>query len=128
MNSASPSTFDYAWAARLGCALLVVLTAVSVFTFLGRTHRLQLEHVEEPTAVGDLHLVPAAEPNTSLGTFQGQPLTVSETVKERDSSMRKAGLDDSQSFTVYRSSDPNEIGALFLKVAEGSYLKIAPPH
>lgn len=119
-------SFGYAWATRLSGALLLALAVVSVFTFLGRSHRLNLERVDQPTAVGDLYFVPPAEPNTPLGTFRGQPLIVAERVKERDSAMLKEGLDDSQSFTVYRSSDPEESSTFFLKVAEGSYLKILP--
>ncbi len=116
------------WAARLGIAMLAGMFIVCVFTWIDDIRRPQLEHVTQPTAVGDSQFVkPAADPQTPLGTFHGKPLIAAQKIKARDTEMLKAGMDDSQIFFIYRAQKPADSDARFVKTANEEYLKIATP-
>ena len=128
MSHAAENPTNDAWAAGLAVALLAGFALVAAFTFSDRGHRLSLERVEEPTAAGDTRFVtPPASASTPVGTFHGKPLVGTQRVKGHDTAMRKAGPDDSGAFFIYRLDDPKERGALFIKVAEGDYLKVSAP-
>src|SRR5438067_5308922 len=102
MSDAAENLTSSAWAPRLAVALIAGFALVAAFTFSDRAHRVSLERMDEPTAVGDTRFVaPPASAKTPLGSFHGKPLLGTQRVKGRDTAMRKVGLDDSGAFFIY---------------------------
>ncbi|MEA3189324.1 MAG: hypothetical protein QOD99_3154 [Chthoniobacter sp.] len=125
MPDAAKNALSLRWAGGLGAALIGGFAIVAAFTCYDHLHRPELETVTEPTAVGDSDFIqPPAGRDAVLGRFQGKKLVASQRIKARDTRMRKAGMDDGGKFYVYRSSEPNDRDALFLKVAPEDYLRI----
>jgi hypothetical protein len=113
------------WAAWLGAALVAGFALVAGVAAYDHAHRAELERVEEPSAVGDAHFISLpGEAAGTFGAFQGSPLHGTRRIKRRDSKMWKAGLDDSGTFYIYRSTDPKENGTLFLKIANDTFLEL----
>ncbi len=115
-------------AAALGAALLLGFAVVTAVAAYDKSRLAALEQITEPTAVGDRAFFPAPEkiePEKSLLTFGGKALYGVERIKSYDGRMLKAGMDDSQSFIVYRadSSKADRANFYFLKIADERYLK-----
>ena len=123
--------FPDAWALRIGAALLLGYLAVCVFGVREKLHRASLEHLSEPTAVGDTAFFPLPRPwdvEKPLATFGGKPLYFADWTSTPDSAMRKAGRADAAAFTVYKFAPaaPEKNASLFLKVNSGVYAMVRP--
>jgi hypothetical protein len=115
--------------------LLVIFAGVAVFATHDRASRTSLETTAERTGVGDTRLVKEPEgatmPAAPLMTHDGHPLYLQRLKKfaARDSRMEKIGIDDSKTYTLYRSGEsgnkvPNDPGTFYVKCATNAYLQV----
>lgn len=117
------------WAIGLGTALLLAFGLTIAAGFRDAARISTLEKIDEPSAVGDHAFFPRPDkisPEKPVLSLGGQPLIALDTAKGRDGLMLKAGMDDSNSFFVYRARVPkkDEQDLYFLKLADGQYLKV----
>jgi hypothetical protein len=105
---------------------LIAFAGVTAFAMYDRAHLKTIESIEEPTAVGDTKLFRGtfvANSSKPVAQFGGANLLAGDRVKARDTSMIKAGLDDTRSFFVYRSGGQRDPAVFYLKLESAAYLE-----
>jgi len=141
-SSSEREIFGAQWAGRICAALLLGLGIVTAVAFYDEHRLSSLETTAESTAVGDKALFPLPamglpeQATAPIVNFNGKALTPvsSKSYEERDSKMIRIGLDDSQHYSIYSTTEPvkpmkgegknDGKTFFFIKTGPGKYLKL----
>lgn len=120
---------EQSWAVRLGVALLIGYAAITGFAVYNKAHRTAIEKVETPTGVGDQAFYPiqqSFDPSVPLANFQGHSLYFVDWFNIVDSGMIRAGMDDTNSFFVYRLAGAKgaEASYFYLRYKANAFVKV----
>lgn len=114
-------------------AIVLGLAAVAAHSAINHSHRAELEHWSQETAVGDKHLYPVG-PDAPALTFHGKPLTPISTQPQetRETRVVVIGTDDSKQFRIYLhrepgSREPDNDQIFLLKTGQNQFLKMQLP-
>lgn len=114
-------------AVGLGAALLAGYALVTGFAIYTHARRASIEHVNAGYAVGDKTYFPKTfDPAQPLVNFQGHSLYyVDKKDDALDSSMIRAGMDDSSTYAIYKlvTAKGDEASFFYLKVGPNYYIK-----
>jgi hypothetical protein len=105
------------------------LFLVTGLVFWDHHHRLRLEVVTQPTAVGDPVVVqydPRQSPAKQICRWQGLPyfLETNEVFNVPEDDVLKLALDDSQQIQLYRAPSPTDSRLVLVKVAHNAFLRL----
>ena len=121
------------------CVLLgfsVAVAVVSIFTIANAFHRVDLEGVSFPTALGDqnwfqLDVLPQPhDMGNPLFTYKGRQLyqRKRKPLRHSDMLMLKVGIEDSGRYYLYRYSggreDSFDVGSYFIKTGRDQYIRV----
>jgi len=120
------------WVVRLGAAMLLAYALITGFAVYQAAHRAAIEKVNAPTALGDKAYFPnpgSFDPSTPMANFEGHSLYFVDWLGTTDSKMIRAGMDDTNSFVVYKLGEAKgaEAGYYYLKIQNGFYAKAKRP-
>lgn len=110
----------------LGAALLLGYAVITAFAIYDKAHRDSIERVSGAYAVGDKNYFPKTfDKGAPLVNFSGHSLYYADHVSEADSSMLRAGMDDSNVYAIYNLTTATgaEVAFVYLKVGENDYIK-----
>jgi hypothetical protein len=115
-------------AIRLGVALLLGYGIITGFAICDKMRLASVEKATAPTAVGDSAFFPVPksfDPSTPLANFDGHSLYFVDWRSLQDELMLKQGMDDTNSFAVYKleGAKGDEASAFFLKIKPSYYVK-----
>ena len=101
---------------------------ITGFAVWDKLHLSSIEKASASTAVGDTTFFPVAasfDPSTPLANFDGHSLYFVDWRSSQDELMLKVGMDDTNSFAVYKldGAKGDEASALFLKIKPAYYIK-----
>jgi len=125
----SSKIFAQSLAIRLGLALLLGYAIVTGFAIHDKMRLKSIEKVTAPTAVGDKALFPppaSFDPSVPLVNFEGHSLYFVEWQQYLDTIMTRIGMDDTNSYAVYKldGAKGDDASALYLKIKQGNYVKL----
>jgi len=113
-------------AVGLGIALLAGYAIVTGFAIYERAHRTSIERAEASSAVGDkVYYAQTFDPMVPLVNFQGHSFYYVERKDALDTAMVKEGMDDTNSYAIYKpaAAAGEEAPFIYLKIGPNSYIK-----
>ena len=113
-----------------GAALLLGYALVTGHAIYEKSHRVSIEHVDASNAVGDKVFFPQTfDPAVPLVNFDGHSFYFVERKDALDSSMTRAGMDDTNSYAIYKqaAAKGDEASFVYLKIGANSYIKAKRP-
>jgi len=117
------------WAQGLMAGFVLFLAGITGLVVWERRHRLELEVVRQPTAVGDpvtLRYNPKQNPATEILKWHGQPyfLQSNEVLKVPDYQVSKLARDDSGRIQLYRGRGEDDDRLVLVKIDHDAFLRL----
>ena len=119
------------WAYWLTGIFLTGVLIVAFTVWLDRQNRTNLEHISQPTAVGDpisIGFDPRQNPGHEVLRWKGQGyfLQTNELAQLLDFDVRKAGKDDSGKIELYQLPKQSDPRIVLVKFASGQFVVLTP--
>jgi len=127
-SDSSSKIFGQTAAVRLGIALLLGYGLITGFAVYDKHRLSSVEKVDALTAVGDKAFFPVPksfDPSAPLANFEGHSLYFVDWKLIQDHVMTRQGMDDGNSFSVYKMNGVKgaEASLLYLKIKDGCYVQ-----
>lgn len=126
VENSQSKIFAQPLAVGLGVALLLGYVLITGYAVYEKSHRASIEHVDYANAVGDrAYFSRTLDPALPLVNFDGHSLYFVEQKDLMDSSMTRAGMDDSKAYAIYKpaSAKGDDAAFVYLKIGPNSYIK-----
>ncbi|MBV9106924.1 MAG: hypothetical protein JO313_12990 [Verrucomicrobia bacterium] len=119
------------WAYGIMGGFLSLTFLVAWTVWIDSQHRVNLEKITEPTAVGDPVML-SLDPRDNLGrgvlNLKGQPyfLQTNEPVNLPEFDALKIGKDDNRKIQLYQARKQNDLRVVLVKIGPNKFLRLTP--